>query len=389
MAGARLGALLAIAILAGTVAAASNAWYQTSDFFCLYHGARSLVLGHDPYDEVYWQSVTGGLYPNPLGGVARSSCPGRYGYPLWTAVAMLPIGALRLEPAAIVWESLSIAAGLAGAWCAWRAARGPSRLAPLYGALVVSSQPFWLLVVYGQITGVMLGLAGALALFLSQRRERAAGIALSSLAAKPQIVALALPVLVVSAIVRRRLRLLGAALATAAAMVIVPMAFVPGWLLEWGDELSGRRIRVVSFLPTAWGFAGDWLGSSWIGAILIAAVAGSAWLLVRRVRVDGLGLLALSLPLSLFATPYAWTYDFLVLAVSWSVVLARAVPPTGIRLGLLLVTVALAGPIPWVLYAIAFARLNETLSAWISAATALLVAIALRAGDASPGDASV
>ncbi len=387
MSGARLAALLAIAILAGTVAAATNAWYQTSDFFCLYHGARSLVLGHDPYDEVWWHSVTGGLYPNPLGGVAPSSCPGRYGYPLWTAVAMLPIGALPLEPAAIMWESLSIAAALAGGWWSWRAARGPSRLGPLYAALLVSSQPFWLLIVYGQITGVMLGLAGALALLLARQRERAAGIALSWLALKPQIVVLAVPAIALSAIVGRRLRLLAAAAATAAVMVILPMAFVPGWPLEWSDELSGRRIRVVSLLPTAWGLAGDVLGASWIGAILIALVVAATWVLVRRVRIDRVGLLALSLPLSLFATPYAWTYDFLVLAVSWSVVLARAVSPRGVRPWLLLVTVALAGPIPWILYAIAFARLNETLSASVSAATALLVAFALRL--ASSDDASV
>jgi len=378
-----LAAIAAFVVVFGTIAAASNNWYEFSDFFCLYHGARSLVLGHDPYDASWWLQATGGLRPTPSGGLARTSCYGGPGYPLWTFLAMLPIGALPLEPAAIVWESLSIGAALAGAWWAWRAVQGPARFALLYLALLLASQPFWLLVIYGQITGVMLAIAGLLALLLTRARERAAGVALATLALKPQCVFLTLPAFALRGLVERRWRLLMAAALAAVAMTVAPMIFVPAWPLEWWVEVSARRMQVVSLLPTAWGFAGDVLANASIGAVLIAAVLAATWILLRGRRVDDVGLLALTLPLSLFATTYAWTYDHLVLFVSYAFVLSRASSTAGVRLPLVLGTVALAGPVPWVLYAIALTRLNESLSAWIAAATALLVVFALRAGAPS------
>jgi hypothetical protein len=382
---ARLAAIVLVLLVAGAAAARSNLYYQATDFFCLYHGARSLVVGHDPYDEAWWKEVTGGLYPDPSGHLVPSSCPGRYGYPLWTAVVMLPIGALPIELAASAWMAISLGAALAGAWLAWLAVRGPARLAPLYAILLVTAQPLWLLVIYGQITGVMLGLAGLFAMLVARGRA-AAGAALAGLALKPQTVALAIPAIALRALALRRWRLLAVAIGTGAAMVVVPMLFLPGWIFEWLDELVVRRARVAVFLPTAWGFAADVLGNAALGALLVAAVAIGCWLLVRRSRVDDIGLFALTLPLSLFATPYAWSYDFLVLFVSYAFVMASAggAPPRT-RTWLMVAAVALAGPVQWLLYTVAFPRGNETVSAVVTAATALLVAAALRMRSSPAG----
>lgn len=382
---ARLAAIVLVLLVAGAAAARSNLYYQATDFFCLYHGARSLVVGHDPYDEAWWKEVTGGLYPDPSGHLVPSSCPGRYGYPLWTAVVMLPIGALPIEVAASAWMAISLGATLAGAWWAWLAVRGPARLAPLYGILLVTAQPLWLLVIYGQITGVMLGLAGLFALLVA-RGGAAAGAALAVLALKPQTVALAIPAIALRALALRRWRTLAVAIGTGVAMVVVPMLFLPGWIFEWLDELVVRRARVAVFLPTAWGFAADVLGNAALGALLVATVVISCWFLVRRSRVDDVGLFALTLPLSLFATPYAWSYDFLVLFVSYAFVLARADgAPLRTRTWLTVAAVALAGPVQWLLYTVAFPRGNETVSAVVTAATALLVAAALRMRSSPAG----
>lgn len=382
---ARLAAIVLVLLVAGAAAARSNLYYQATDFFCLYHGARSLVVGHDPYDEAWWKEVTGGLYPDPSGHLVPSSCPGRYGYPLWTAVVMLPIGALPIEVAASAWMAISLGATLAGAWWAWLAVRGPARLAPLYGILLVTAQPLWLLVIYGQITGVMLGLAGLFALLVA-RGGAAAGAVLAGLALKPQTVALAIPAIALRALALRRWRTLAVAIGTGVAMVVVPMLFLPGWIFEWLDELVVRRARVAVFLPTAWGFAADVLGNAALGALLVATVVISCWFLVRRSRVDDVGLFALTLPLSLFATPYAWSYDFLVLFVSYAFVLARADgAPLRTRTWLTVAAVALAGPVQWLLYTVAFPRGNETVSAVVTAATALLVAAALRMRSSPAG----
>jgi hypothetical protein len=47
--------------------------------------------------------------------------------------------------------------------------------------------------------------------------------------------------------------------------------------------------------------------------------------------------------------------------------------------------VALAGPVQWLLYTVAFPRGNETLSAVVTAASALLVAAALRLRSSRAG----
>jgi hypothetical protein len=380
--GARLRATAVVVavllVVAGAIAAQGSLNYQTSDFFCLYHGARSLVLGHDPYDSVWWQSVTGGLHPDPWRGQLASSCNVRYAYPLWTALAMVPFGALPLDIAAPAWMSLAIGATVFGARALWRSFGGRRENAALFAALVFTSQPFWLLLITGQMTGVMLGLSGALALSLAHVREARAGVSLALLAFKPQLVVLTIPLILLRALSDRRRRLVASAVLAGLAMIAVPMILVPGWLLEWLGEEGPSRLRVAGLLPTAWGFSADLLGNPIWGAVLAVALLAACFAIARR-GLDALALLALSIPLSLVVTPHAWSYDFLLLAGGWAYVLARARRPraAGAR-ALFAATVFVASPLPWLLYAVAFTRGGETLSVAIPAATALLVAAAAR-----------
>lgn len=369
-----IGGLL---LVAGALAARGALWYQTGDFFCLYHGAASLLGGHDPYDQAWWQSVTGGSYPDPWRGSGASSCVSHYAYPLWTAVALLPIGALPLEPAATLWMAISIGAAVFGASALWRAYGGTPRYAGLFATLVFTSQPFWVLVVGGQITGLLLGLVGWLASSLATRRDASGGVALALLALKPQLVVLTLPAMALDALRLRRRRFVVAAGIAGAVMVLVPLAFIPAWPLEWLGQVGPQRLHIAALLPTAWGVAGDLLGNVAWGAVIAVAVIAATALIARD--VDPLALLALTLPLSLVVTPHAWSYDHLVLVASWAFVLARldrAAPRT--RVGLLIALLVIAAPAPWLLYRVGFARGLETLSVLVPIANALLVATATR-----------
>jgi len=365
-------------VVAGEIAAQGSLDYQTSDFFCLYHGARSLVLGHDPYDSAWWQSVTGGLHPDPWRGQLPSSCAVRYAYPLWTALAMVPFGALPLDIAAPAWMILSIGATVFGVRALWRSVGGTRENAALFAALVFTSQPFWLLLITGQMTGIMLGLSGALAISLARARETRAGVALALLALKPQLVVLTIPVILLRALSDRRRRLVASAVLAAVAMIAVPMVFVPSWLLEWIGQEGPSRLRVAGLLPTAWGFSADVLGDPLWGAVLAVALLAACLAIARR-GLDALALLALSIPLSLVVTPHAWSYDFLLLAGPWAYVLARARRPRAAGTSALFAaSVFVASTLPWLLYALAFTRGGETLSVVVPAATALLVAAAAR-----------
>ena len=377
----RTAQAVAIALLtlaAGLAAARGAGWYQAEDFFCLYEGGRALATGHDPYDEAYWQSVTGGEYDLPtfIGGVGTSPCPGRFGYPLWTAVASIPLSILPLELAATLWASLSIGGVIAGMAWSWRAMRGPRAQAAAFATIVIASPMFWLLLISGQPTGIELALGGAVALTLARARPGRAGIALAAMALKPQLVGVTLPAVLIRAARGERRLVAGTAVALAI-MAAAATLFVPAWPLEWVGEAGGRRLRVLAYLPTAWGLAADVTGNATLGVVLIGALVLIVVWVVRRRRLATLDVFVLSLPISLFATPYAWSYDHLVLAPCWAYLIARDATSAA-RHVMLLSVAALAVLVPWMLYALAFSRGVETLSASIPAATAVLVALSLR-----------
>ena len=134
---------------------------------------------------------------------------------------------------------------------------------------------------------------------------------------KPQLIGVTLPAVLVRAARGERRLIAGAAVALAL-MTAAAMLFVPLWPLEWLGEASGRRLRVLGYLPTAWGLAADVTGNAALGAVLIAALVLVVVWLVRRRPLTTLDVFVLSLPISLFATPYAWSYDHLVLAPCWA-----------------------------------------------------------------------
>ncbi len=370
--------IVGVALAAGYVAARGSSWYQTGDFFCNWAGANFVVTGRNPYDQDAWLAATGGLYPDMQGGYRRASCLGRSPYPLWTHVAFAPLGLLPLELAATLWMALAICATLAGTYLAWRAARlAPARL-PFLLALVICSQPFWVLLVGGQFSGLMLLLAAVTAWSVVSGHEAPGGAALSAMIIRPQIGALFAPVVLLQAVAGGRRRFIFAALAVGVALVGASLLVAPLWPLEWIGELVDRRLRLTALLPTAWGFAADVTGVPALGALLIVAVLVGVFAVGGRAAFTGLPLVGNALALSLFATPHIWSYDYLVLAVPWAITLAFIDRIRGFRrLLLLLGLVTVASALPWALYGVAFARGGETLSAVIPAATALLLAAAL------------
>ena len=378
--------VVAIALALAAVAASRALWYESTDFFCLWQGARLVAGGADPYDESVWREATGGLYPDPAGGLTPSSCPGRFGYPLWTALAMVPFGVLPLAVAAVAWMGVSLLAVAIGSGASWRAAGGRRDGLLLFVTLVVTAQPLWLLIISGQITGVALGLVGLAGLFLARMRDVPAGIALGLLVLKPQIAGVFAPAVFLRSLRDRPLVALASVL-TVGALALAALAVSPGWPLEWLGELGGRRLRVAGLLPTAWGLSADLFGTQAVAPVLIGALVLGVALVVRGMP-GHLAFAAAALPVSLFASPYAWSYDHLVLVFPWAVCIAAASRAGGsARAWLFAMTALVAGVLPWSLYAIAFSRGLETLNALIPALTALLVAGAIRLdrdGLASP-----
>ena len=376
-------ALVAALLLAeGVVGAASSDFYRERDFYTVWSGARLIAAGLDPYDENVWCRETEGLDVAALTSAGVARCVSRYAYPLWTAVALVPLGVLPLAWAASLWLTLSLAATLAAIALAWRGVGGPPRGLLLLVAIVIGSEPFWLTVAGGQASAIVaLGLA-LCAFYTARRRERAAGSSLALAALKPHVAAFAVAAVAVRAVAARERAFLVGGVAAFVALFAVTIPIRPAWAGEWLGEIFGRQIGHVTEYATAWGVGAHDLGGLGWGAALVATVVlacAPAWTEIRRSRI---ALLALSVPLSVFATPYAWSYDFLVLIVPWAFVLARALRARpGTRRALTAALVVVASPLCWILYGLAFARETETLSAAVPALTALLVTASLRAGE--------
>ncbi len=375
-----LGAIAALLIVAaGAYGAAGAGYYVTHDFHALYSGSNLLARGFDPYDEVRWCSETKGLSPEVTNQAGQPLCFVRYAYPLWTAVLLLPLGMMPLELAASLWLALSIAASLAGMRWSWLAVRGQASWAPLFALIVVFSEPFWLLLVLGQMNGVLLAIVGYVAWSSARGHDGRAGSAAAFAALKPNVLPLFGLAFVARALARRSTAFFVGAAATFAGLLAISLAARPTWIGEWLRELFGRQIGYAVEYGTAWGFAAHELGSAaWAPVLIMALVVAVAGLARARLR-EPVALAAVAVPLSLFATPYAWSYDYLTLALSWAVVLVAAgTAERRVRLALLLALLLVATLLPWLLWIVATARKTEALSAVVPAATALLAATALR-----------
>lgn len=375
------GKLIIAALLlgCGALAATGASYYRTTDFFCFYEGARFVVERRDPYDLELWRAAISGEFREPLGGTGSSSCGAPYAYPLWTAFALVPFGALPLEAAAVAWATLAIAGAAGGSLLAWRAVNGPASLALVFGVIVVFAQPFWILLISGQMAGLLLLLLGVLVWALRESRPRAGGTALALLALKPHLILLLAPAVIARSPRSERSRLIGTCLGVLGTLVALSVALQPEWPLAWLSNVGVPRAAIATLLPTAWGFAADMLGSALWGAVLIVLVVAGMAALLRGGPRGQVELAIAAIPVSLFAAPHAWSYDFLLLSPCWALILTvagRQSAPTRIALLFSLLCVASIGP--WLLYGYAFTRGVETASAVIPAATALLVAAALR-----------
>ena len=381
-----LGALVAaLLLLTGVLGAAASDHYRARDFYALWSGSRLVAAGIDPYDEKRWCVETDGVSVDARTPSGEPVCKVRYAYPLFTAVLLVPLGILPLEWASSLWLALSLAAALAAVALAWRAAGGSARAAPLFIAVVVGSEPFWLMIAGGQVSGV-LALGVALSAFEARRRrEGRSGAALALALLKPNVLAIAALVVALRAFIAREWPFVVGGVAAVLALFAIALPVRPSWPVEWLGELFGRQIGHAAEYATAWGIAAHDLGSLAWGAPLVAGLVALCLLLARGVPRDRVALLSLAVPLSLFATPYAWSYDFVVLALPWAFVLSRAerlAPAPARALRYALITVA--SFLTWILYLLAFARETETLSALVPVFTALLVSVAARAPQGSP-----
>lgn len=295
---------------------------QLGDHFLFWFAGNLLLTGASPYDLSSWQLMrTYGPTPegavvNVLYGVSDSQLENLWAHPPWTALALVPFGALPLTAGVLAWHAVLVTAGLAvlvaGAWSVGLR-RGPALAVAL--TAVALSNPFVTALRTGHFD--VLVVLGAVLLTIGLVRARPPLVVTGALLAvlKPHVVLLVLPVAAWMLVRARAWGTIVATIAPLSAMAAVSLAFVPLYLPRVVERLG---VKLSNGLATTWELGRHLAPSQPLAlavlliliAFVSAVVIDRATPVERRTAVR----MALAMALSLVVAPYANAYDGVLLA---------------------------------------------------------------------------
>jgi hypothetical protein len=295
------------------------------DFAVFYTAGTMLRLGdgRDVYNLEALHAAEGTVLNQPVDTFAVLP----FFNPPYALLLFAPLSLLSLPNAAIVWVVATPMLACAGLWLLTRAYPARiSRQGILYAVLaVVSSLPFYISAVYGQITFLLV--FGLCLLYVSLRWNRTSlGVAaVLILSLKPQL--LILPVLLL--VLQRRYRVLAIAFTTG-------LALLSAVLLLAGPQVVADYVHLVQ-QSTSWNAENGayvWGMHGWVG--LVSGLAGGqpfagqrslvllldvctlllvGWIIYRGARAerDPAELLSLAVVGGLLASPHFYSADLLLL----------------------------------------------------------------------------
>ena len=239
-------------------------------------------------------------------------------YPPPYLLICLPLGLAPLLPAFAAWV-LATGAACFAALRAWLPGAGPMAL-----LLAVLAPASVLNAVHGQNAFLSTALLAAAGLALD-RRPALAGVALATLAFKPQLGLLVIPALVAA----RRRRVLGAAIAAGLAWAVAAwLAFGADAWLAFFERLSDAGAAMGGASVAIWKLQSVQAMAASLGAgarlaqglqLAVTAAVLAVLVLVLRRRPGGLAEVALVAAATPLAAPFVLSYDMvlLLLPMAW------------------------------------------------------------------------
>jgi hypothetical protein len=284
----------------------------SDDFFQFWAGGFQILHGSNPYDpaaidqlRVQQGSVPASIIPISLN-------------PPWTLTLSMPFGLLDFPASRLVWLLISITIVLASALILWQLYNGKLQQRWLAILAVFLFAPTLSVLEKGQLSVlVLLGLVGFLYFSSVKRNDWLAGACLYLVSIKPQLIVLFWFAVFIWVVQERRWRLLLSAVLTLLVVTAIPMITNPQYILqylqmlhtygisEWANPTIGAYLRFF------------WLGTDKFWVQFLPSVFALLWFLYywsrHRRAWNWLVELPLILLVSLVTSPYAWTYDQVVL----------------------------------------------------------------------------
>ena len=240
-------------------------------------------------------------------------------YPPQAAVMFVPMSGLSYQRALFIWSLITIAGYALIVWSAWKvvADRLPDRTFVI--AAAAAFPPFWILILHGQVTVILLFAFWAGWLALEHHRRWLAGFAFGLLALKPQF---GIPLAVVVLASSEWAMLTGAVTSVMAQAVVVWMVLGSDAFTTFADSIPttiayADLLEAKPFMSHSLR-ALTRLTPNWIGLPMWAALAVIVlWFTVRAWKSDAplrvrLGVVVLAATL---VNPHVIIYDLTVLVL--------------------------------------------------------------------------
>lgn len=241
-----------------------------NDFLARWVAARSWVVdGLTPYDQQVSLRGQKMIYGRPA-DLSKGEDLAQFAYPLHSMLFFVPMGLLPFTEARAVWMTLlelglPVLAILGLNLAHWK-------LRPWRVGALIAFSIFWYhgvrSIIVGQFAVINAVLMIGSLLAVQRRRDVLAGFLLALSTAKPQMPFLLYPFILIWAAYARRWRLVSSTLIFSLALLLVSLALIPTWPLQWIEQL-GPYTEYAASGPPVWIFAGYFPNASgWLNLLL-------------------------------------------------------------------------------------------------------------------------
>ena len=246
--------------VARSVIQAKHASVGPGDLYSPWFGARAALRGADPYAPAVTEQIESDVYGQPLTPQSHLDRMA-FVYPAHLIFLMGPFTLLRWHTALFLFALLGEPLLAAASWAWMRLCLPDSTRTQMFVAVVFSISSWPAVCASWQPTVLILALAAISVLLFSRGFDVVPGVMLALSTVKPNLIALLIAWLLLSAFARRRFRFVIAFGSSLSLLLLGSLLLVPGWIPRWIRVVgvyslsSGKHALPVDLFGPRIGFA--------------------------------------------------------------------------------------------------------------------------------------
>ncbi|NJD60134.1 MAG: DUF2029 domain-containing protein [Anaerolineae bacterium] len=284
----------------------------SDDYLRFWAGGRLNLHGENPYDLAHISQL------QVEAGDTLSNQNSLMLNPPWAIALIMPFGLPAYPISRVIWLLISAALILLASQMLWRVYSGEPKQRWLAMLIVFIFAPTISTLEKGQVTSfILLGIAGFLYFTVITRNDWLAGLFLAISTIKPQLILLFFIALIFWIIHERRWIILLSMIAATLALTLVSTLFNPYVIQQYLSMLVTYQVSDWA-VPTFGSYLRYfWLGLDQFWLQFLPFLLGLIWFIFYWKRYGNQWNWAEQMPIillvSILTSPYAWTYDLVVL----------------------------------------------------------------------------